>query len=287
MLFLLISVCLSVAVSVLLKVARQRRLDIAQMVAVNYPVAAALTWLVARPSWVNADGFWASWWLFVLLGVLLPLVFVVMGRAVQAAGIVRADAAQRVALVIPLLAAFLLFGERLSWWSAAGIALVFAALAALLQRDSSAGEGDGRPAAGWLAGVWLGYGVIDMLLKRLSLATSGTLFALLLVIFVLAALLSFGFLAAQGARWRRDNVLAGVALGMLNFGNIFCYLKAHVALKEHPSVVFAGMNVGVIVLGALVGAGLFRERLSRANVAGVALALVAVSCLTYARFAGA
>ena len=233
MFFLLMSVCLSVTVSVLLKVARQRRLDITQMVAVNYPVAALLTWLVARPSWTNADGFWASWWLFALLGVLLPLVFVVMGRAVQAAGIVRADAAQRVALVIPLLAAFLWFGERL------------------------------------------------------SLATSGTLFALLLVIFVLAALLSFGFLAAQGARWRQENVLAGVALGMLNFGNIFCYLKAHVALKEHPSVVFAGMNMGVIVLGALVGAGLFRERLCRVNVAGVALALVAVSCLTYAKLAGA
>ena len=95
MFFLLMSVCLSVTVSVLLKVARQRRLDITQMVAVNYPVAALLTWLVARPSWANADGFWASWWLFALLSVLLPLVFVVMGRAVQAAGIVRADAAQR------------------------------------------------------------------------------------------------------------------------------------------------------------------------------------------------
>ena len=272
MFFLLMSVCLSVTVSVLLKVARQRRLDITQMVAVNYPVAALLTWLVARPSWTNADGFWASWWLFALLGVLLPLVFVIMGRAVQAAGIVRADAAQRVALVIPLLAAFLLFGERLSWWSAAGIALVFAALAALLQRDSSAGEGDGRHAALWLTGVWLGYGVIDVLLKRLSLATDGKLFALLLVIFVLAALLSFAFLWARGTRWRRDNVLAGMALGALNFGNIFCYRKAH---------------VGVIVLGALVGAGVFREHLSRVNVAGVALALVAVGCLTYARLAGA
>ena len=47
------------------------------------------------------------------------------------------------------------------------------------------------------------------------------------------------------------------------------------------------MNVGVIVLGTLVGAGLFGERLSRVNVAGIALALVAVACLTYARFAGA
>ena len=286
MFFLLCSVCFSVAVSVLLKIARQRRWDVQQMVAVNYPVAALLTYLVARPSWDNAATFAASWWLFALLGVLLPLVFVVMARAVQAAGIVRADAAQRVALVIPLLAAFLWFGERLSPWSVAGIALVFAALACLLQRTDAKG-GDGRQAALWLLAVWLGYGVIDVLLKRLSQATAGTFPALLLVVFVLAALLSFAFLLAWRTRWSPANVAAGVLLGGLNFGNIFLYLKAHAALKENPSVVFAGMNVGVIVLGTLVGAGLFGERLSRVNVAGIALALVAVACHTYARFAGA
>ena len=287
MFFLLLSVCFSVAVSVLLKLARRRQWALAQMVAVNYPVAAALTWLVARPSWANADGFWASWWLFALLGLLLPLVFVVMGRAVQAAGIVRADAAQRVALVIPLLAAFLWFGERLSPWSVAGIVLVFAALACLLQRDGAAGEGGGRHAALWLAGVWLGYGVIDVLLKRLSLATAGAFPALLLLVFVLAALLSFAFLWAQQTRWSRAPVAGGALLGVLNFGNIFCYLQAHAALRENPSVVFAGMNVGVIVLGALVGAGLFHERLRPVNVAGVVLALIAVGCLAYARFVAA
>ena len=52
-------------------------------------------------------------------------------------------------------------------------------------------------------------------------------------------------------------------------------------------MVFAGMNVGVIVLGALVGAGLFRERLRPVNVAGVVLALIAVGCLAYARFVAA
>jgi len=43
MFFLLCSVCFSVAVSVLLKIARQRRWDVQQMVAVNYPVAGVLS----------------------------------------------------------------------------------------------------------------------------------------------------------------------------------------------------------------------------------------------------
>jgi multidrug transporter EmrE-like cation transporter len=36
------------------------------------------------------------------------------------------------------------------------------------------------------------------------------------------------------------------------------------------------MNIGVVALGAVVGLVLFRERLSRLNLAGVALAVVAI-----------
>ena len=39
------------------------------------------------------------------------------------------------------------------------------------------------------------------------------------------------------------------------------------------------MNLGVVALGALVGLLLFRERLSRLNLAGVALALLAIGVI--------
>jgi multidrug transporter EmrE-like cation transporter len=39
------------------------------------------------------------------------------------------------------------------------------------------------------------------------------------------------------------------------------------------------MNLGVVALGALVGLLVFRERLSRFNLAGVALALVAIGVI--------
>jgi hypothetical protein len=35
---------------------------------------------------------------------------------------------------------------------------------------------------------------------------------------------------------------------MFNFGNILFYLKAHQDFSESPSTVFAGMNLGVIVI---------------------------------------
>jgi multidrug transporter EmrE-like cation transporter len=42
------------------------------------------------------------------------------------------------------------------------------------------------------------------------------------------------------------------------------------------------MNLGVVVLGALAGMLLFRERLSRTNLAGLLLALLAIALLAWA-----
>ena len=41
------------------------------------------------------------------------------------------------------------------------------------------------------------------------------------------------------------------------------------------------MNLGVVALGALVGTLVFREKLSRLNLAGVALAVAAIALATH------
>ncbi len=110
MLYLIASILCSVAVSVLLKLARSRKIDIEQAVAVNYIVAVALCMLVLKPDLDAWKSYLPTWWLFAALGVLLPAVFVIMGRAVERAGIVKSDAAQRLSLFLPVLASFALFG---------------------------------------------------------------------------------------------------------------------------------------------------------------------------------
>jgi drug/metabolite transporter (DMT)-like permease len=89
--------------------------------------------------------------------------------------------------------------------------------------------------------------------------------------------------------WRRargqthftlSSLFGGVVLGLFNFGNIVFYLRGHRALPQHPALVFASMNLGVVVLGALVGVLVFRERLSRVNLVGLLLALLAIGLLT-------
>lgn len=279
--YLIISICCSVAVSILLKMARKQKIDIGQAVGVNYIAAVGLTVWFLQPDTADWRQYLPTWWLFAALGVLLPSVFVAMGRAVDAAGIVKSDAAQRLSLFLPVLASFTLFGEKLGEGRLIGLVLAFAALACLLWKQEGGKKGGGLwQGAGLLLAVWAGYGVIDILFKQL--AKSGTAFAgNLLVAFALAGVLMFGWLFARRTKWTGAGIGGGLLLGCLNFGNILSYIRAHQALADSPTLVFAGMNIGVIVCGTLAGALVFKEKISNINGAGIVLAVCAVACLFY------
>ncbi|MYN14910.1 EamA/RhaT family transporter [Pusillimonas sp. TS35] len=280
MIILLLSITCSVAVSVLLKVARKRDLAIDQAIAVNYVVAATLCLAILRPHPSSLLAPETPWWVLGALGILLPTLFLAMAGAVRHAGIVLSDAAQRLSLFIPLLASFVIFGEAASMQKLAGIALALAALACLLSRprDSTAGQSGRMLTAGLLLAVWVGYGTIDILFKQLAKA-GANFSSSLFVAFVLAGIIIFGYLVARRAAWARRNVVAGVLLGLLNFGNIYFYIRAHQTFPDNPTLVFSAMNIGVISAGTLVGAGFFRERLTLLNIAGIALAIGAIVAL--------
>ncbi|MNL61192.1 hypothetical protein D3C87_1850830 [compost metagenome] len=51
-------------------------------------------------------------------------------------------------------------------------------------------------------------------------------------------------------------------------------------MADNPSVVFAAMNMGVIITGSLVGILIFKEKLNKLNYWGLALALLAILLIT-------
>ncbi len=275
--FLILSICASVSVAVLLKIARQKQWAIEQMVGVNYGIAIILTLLFLNPKWDGVSS--QSTWLFAALGVLMPTIFVAMGRSVAAVGIVKSDAAQRLSLFLPVLAAFTIFGEAVLVHRVVGLVLAVLALCCLLWKRSDVASTT-QGGAWWLLAVWLGYGVIDILFKQLS--KQGAAFSdSLLRVFILAGTLMMTYLFIRKTRWQAANIGAGVLLGCLNFMNILFYIKAHQAFQDSPTIVFAGMNMGVIVLGTLAGAVGFGERMSKLNGFGVGLALLAITCLCF------
>lgn len=276
---LIASIACSVSVSILLKVARQKQVDVGQAIAVNYLVAVLLAVVLLQPHPASLLNPATPWWILIALGVLLPTIFLAMAAAVRHAGIVLSDAAQRLSLFIPLLASFLLFGEQLAGQKVLGVGLALLALLCLLIRPRHAdGQSQNMRSVLMLLAVWVGYGTIDILFKQLSKA--GAAFSSSLVVsFSLAGVLILAWLLFRRTVWNRNSLLAGLLLGLLNFGNIYFYIRAHQTFPENPTLVFSAMNIGVISLGAIVGAGFFKEKLSLVNMAGVALAIVAIVAL--------
>ena len=284
MIYLVLAVLCSVAVSVFLKLVRGKSIQVEQAIAMNYVVASGLTWFLLSPNLATIKTDETSIVLFTALGILLPVIFVFMSRAVRYAGIIKSDAAQRLALFIPILASFTIFGEVLTQPRMVGLILAFIALFCLVFKSSSgraqSGQGTTTQLVTSLLAVWLGYGVIDILFKQVAKSGSATA-TNLFAAFVLSGVIIFVYLWIKQTRWTASSLLSGIVLGALNFGNIWFYIRAHQVYSSNPTMVFAGMNIGVITLGTLVGALAFREKISRINLCGVILAIASIVCLFY------
>ena len=281
---LIIAVLCSVAVSALLKVARKRHIEIQQAIAFNYIVALSLSWFLLKPDFKGLEftDFIAqneNTPIFLALGILLPSVFIIMSKAVEFAGIVRSDAAQRLSLFLPILAAFLIFHETLSQSKVVGIVLAFVGLFCLLSKPNQQSAVDFRGVLG-LIGVWFGYGIIDILFKQVA-KSGGAFPTTLFIAFSLAACIMFIYLLFKRTQWNVASVVGGIILGVLNFFNILFYIKAHQSFGSNPTLVFAGMNIGVICLGTITGALIFKEKISKVNWLGIAFSLCAIFCLYY------
>ena len=282
--YLLSSVVCSVLVSVLLKLMQRRGIDTAQGIAWNYLAASLLCFTLLDPPLSALAAPHAPWPALALLAVLLPGIFLALSASVRAAGIVRTDIAQRMSLVLSLLAAFLWFGEQADARRLTGLALGLLAIVLLVLRPRAASAEAEGGWTGWALPllVLVGYASVDVLLKHI--AAAGTPFAASLqVAFVAAFVVMMGVQRVRRARGGPSLTLpalgAGLLLGALNFGNILFYVKAHRALPDNPAVVFSTMNIGVVVLGTLAGMLLFRERLNRINLLAIPLAVIAIAVI--------
>lgn len=275
MLFLILSILCSVTVGVLFKVARLYTISITQIVATNYVLALILCYFFFSPDLATVTAQ-APWGIYIPLGILLPSIFLFLAASIQHMGIVKTDAAQRLSLFIPILAAWLIFGEQFNTLKITAFLIAFPALLLILTKPSDNTENK------WVypAVVLVGFGLIDILFKQIALYTNLPYTTSLFVVFSIAMAIMLVVISVEIRYKKRklkyQSILFGALVGLFNFGNILFYLKAHQSFAENPSTVFAGMNMGVIIIGSLTGIFVFKEKLSKMNFTGLFLALIAI-----------
>ncbi len=284
MIFLLVSIFCSVTVGVLFKLAKRYQINITQAITWNYLFAIGFSFVFFKPDFgtVKISEFSPTYW---ILGLLMPCIFICLGLSVKNAGLARTDIAQRLSLFISLCAAYFLFKESFDSYKQIGVVFGLVAIVLTMYRKSDLIS----PKKSWifLLLVFLGFGTVDIMFKMVSRITIVPYTTSLFVIYVIAFLLSLVYLSyltiTKRTKLQLINFVCGCILGLFNFGNILFYLKAHRAMSDNPSTVFAAMNIGVILAGSFIGILIFKEKLSKWNYLGLVLAVFAIVFITLSK----
>lgn len=296
MIWLALAVACSIGIAALFKLAEHRDLDRTALLTVNYAAGAVLAAVLQGVG--RAEGLEAG---LVALGVAQGVLFIggfwLFSLAIRRAGMGLAAGVMRLSVVVPVVAAALVWGEAVTPAQMAGLVLAGMAFF-LVARPPKAlpgavavdAAGDTTDAArggtfGLLALLFLAGGLVDVLNKAFAETYAGRVPESLFLLFVFGVACAVGtaVVIATGVRtgrWPSRAVVGwGVVLGLINYGSADFFLRAIAWAAGRAAFVFPANSVSIVVGAALIGRLVWGERLSRANVAGLLVAAVALVLL--------
>lgn len=253
-----------------------------QAVAANYVLCVLLgLWLLPGGQEINLSTPWLPW--ATVLGGFYILIFWMIGRSTQVVGVAPTAIAAKLSMVIPVMAAYLFYGDKFSFSSL--FALLLAVLAITLTAKKSAETQQKHKNWQLPALIFLSAGTADLLLKHIETtylpSAENALF--LIVLFGAAGIigwliLGFGMLNRK-LSLDGKSLGAGLLLGITNFFSVYGILFALKSLDA--SLLFPLNNLSIILISAALAALIFGERLQKRQYYGVGLALLAMLLLLW------
>lgn len=287
MLYLVLSIFFSVSVGVLIKYSKKTDADIFQMISFNYFIAILLAYFLFDFD-ISLKVDQISYVPVFFLAILLPSVFVFLIKSIQQVGIIRTDISQRLSLFLPILAAIFIFKENISFLKYIGLLFGLSSIYLILYKKKENESLVGSKSWIYPAVVFIGFGIIDILFKQLALHSSIPYVKSMFYIFIgalfVSILINLFYIIVEKRVFKKASLIYGIPLGVINFLNIYFYLKAHTAFADNPTTVFAGMNFGVILLGTTIGYFQFKEKLNTRNSIGIVLALISVLIILISQY---
>ena len=278
MIWLLPAALCSIGIALILKQSERAGRNRILLVGANYITASLLSFLFIVPELSAPNGT------TILLGAVTGVDYV-LGFLVLAAGIARGPLAvpvtvMRLSVAVPIVVSIALWAERPGGLQWAGLAL---GTAAILLFGYSLSGGRGRKQEGgsyWvlIIALFLVMGAGDVLLKAFrELSPDSDRMTFTWILFTTAGLFTWLLIRIRRVPFDGRTFLLGLLLGVPNlFSTVFTLL----ALRNVPaSIAFPFINLTVIAGSALFAFFMWRERLERLSVAGLALAAIALVLL--------
>ena len=322
-LYLLLKVASAVGMGLALKRADARSLERLPLIRANYAVAAIVGFLASVAlGQTNISSSAAL--LAAVTGILFVAGLLVWTRAIQAAGLALSVVAMRTAVVIPLLAAAVIWHERPSLLELIGSAVALLALSLVLSEVARTKGGDrtelpdktepipgpedtparksgrqgedvppGRRGAApvfassllWLLLLFVADGLV--MVPALVFRNEMPLTETMpfqTLIFVAAFAVTSVLYYLRPPRLSPETLKWGALLGAANFGN---YLFLVLALSVLPGlVVYPAIAAGEVGLTAVAGVVIWKEKVGVRSWLGIALAVLALVLIQLGKSAG-
>ncbi len=284
-------IVLNALIGVIFKLFDRYQIDNLQAIVVNYFVCVLTAAVVVGGNPIPSDLTGQPWFWYALgLGSIFIIVFNLMALTVQNFGVVIATIFQKMSLLAPTLIAIWVYGETSNFIKWTGILSSIAAILLLSYQKKEQKSIDGHHSGLiWMLPIltFLGSCLIDSalyLVEKQNLAQNGDI-GFVASLFLSAAINGILILIIQVIRKKEilkiKNLVGGIGLGIPNFFSIYLLF---LALQQGwgGSVVFPVNNVGVLVMAAIFGIVLFKERLVPLRIVGFILAILAIILITLA-----
>jgi drug/metabolite transporter (DMT)-like permease len=262
--------------------------DNLQAITVNYITAGLLSFTLAPEIPAVSSIVQSDWFFYAVgVGVMFILVFNLLALASQKIGMGISTVANKMSLVIPIIAAVILFeGETMTALKVIGIIL---ALAGVYFTTMSGTKLNFDIKYLWLILViFFGQGLADVLFNcakewYVDASLNGLFF---IVIFLSAGIVGLLKLIPKlingSSKFAFKNILWGVALGVPNFLTLWFFFRSLDSGQLEVSQVNPIYNIGVVVISSLIGFIFFKEKLSLSNWFGVLLSVASIAAIMLA-----
>jgi drug/metabolite transporter (DMT)-like permease len=271
---------------IIFKLFGKYKVDNLQAIIVNYVVASGLGVAISGIENPVEHVVNSPWLLYaVTIGVMFIIVFNLLATGAQKVGIAISTVANKMSVIIPVIFAFIIFGDTVSFLKISGI--VLAIIGVVMTSMQGQKLGFEKKYLWLIVIIFVGQGIADCIFnyaqKYVVEAADAKIFisTMFFSACVTGIFMLIPKLVQKKSKIELKNVLWGVGLGIPNFLTVYFFFLALESNFLEASQVYPILNMGVIVLSAISGYILFKEKLSVSNWLGIGVSIIAIAAITF------
>jgi drug/metabolite transporter (DMT)-like permease len=282
MIYLLLSIFFSTILFIIFKYFHKYQVNNISAIVINYFIAAGLGIMLSDKSELLniPEKEWLS--NAAITGMCFVVTFYMIALTTQKIGISVASVANKMSVVVPIAAAVILYNDSMPTLKIVGIILAIMAVYLSAVKDGKI-EIERKylllPVA-----LFIANGFIDTYIKYTEyyFLDQNETDLYLTSLFIFAGISGLIYVSIKRINiFTKKDIIAGIILGIPNYASIYFLIKTLELPQFESSVIFPINNMSIVACSALMGIILFKEKLSKTNLVGIFLAIIAISIIAF------